>query len=117
MDKIRRGDYWFIGPRASDSAKYYDLVISHGYNGDLLYLAWEAAHKFGQKMIGPQVVSYRDGVVCGERADEAALFIDQKYSELFALLPQENRKKTLSVKMQEYYLLAEQRYGVSFIRM
>ena len=64
-NKIQRGDYWIVGAGAEKSAHYYDTVISHGYNGDLLYLAWDSAHKFGQRMVGENIASYRDGIVRG----------------------------------------------------
>ena len=117
MNRVYRGEYCFIGPRAEDSAKYYDIVISHGYDGDPLYLAWDAAHKFGQRMVGPNVASYRDGVICGERAEEAADFIDKKRAEIFASLPEQNRKKALREGMWGEYLYVEEHFGVTFKRM
>ena len=114
---ISRGAYNFIGPRADESAKYFDTVISHGYTGDLLYLAWESAHKFGQQMTGPRIASYRDGVAMGERALEAAEYIDGKREEIFSNLPQLNRSKLLKEAMSEHFRSAEQEYGVKFRKL
>ena len=117
MKEVKRDKFIFIGPRADESAKYYDIVISHGYDGDLVYVAWESAHKFGQRMTGPNVASYRDGVVFGEKARDAAIYIDQKREEVFSSLPVKNRKTALKEKMREHYIFAEEFYHVSFKMM
>ena len=114
MENVQRGEYTFIGPKAERSAGYYDIVISHGYDGDMLYLAWDAAHKFGQMVVGPGIVSYRDGIVLGERAQEAAAYIDEKRKEIYASLPEFNRSKLLWSQMLEHYLYAEEYFNVSF---
>ena len=112
--KIQRGDFWFIGDRAEKSAKYYDIVISHGYTGRLLYLAWDAAHKFCQRMVGENIASFHGGVVHGEQALEAAEYIDQKRDEIYASLPEFNRRRVLREMMFEHYLYAEMYYQVTF---
>ena len=116
-NKIQRGDYWIVGAGAEKSAHYYDTVVSHGYNGDLLYLAWDSAHKFGQRMVGENIASYRDGIVRGARALEAAVFIDQKRKEVYSSLPEFNRSKLLKILMQEHFQYAEEFYNVTFERM
>lgn len=115
--KIQRGDYWFIGNGAEASAHYYDIVISHGYDGDLLYLAWDSARKFGQRMLGENIASFRDGIVRGPLAHEAAVYIDQKRDEVYSSLPEFNRSKLLKILMQEHFQYAEEHYNVSFEKM
>ena len=113
-EKIQRGDYWFIGEGADKSAKYYDIVISHGYKGDLLYLAWDSAHKFGQRMVGENIASFRDGIVRGALAYEAAVYIDQKRQAVYSSLPEFNRSKLLKEQMLEHFWYAREFYNVSF---
>ena len=48
---VQRGIYTFEGPKASQSAHYYDIALYHGYSGDKNALALDAAHKFGAKLI------------------------------------------------------------------
>ena len=117
MEMVRRNGYTFIGSRAEESAQYFDSVLSHGYSGELLYLAWESAHKFSQRMIGMNVASYREGIVKGEKALKAAEFIDQKRKEIFDSLPEQNRSKLLKEAMVKQYEYAEQYYGVIFQTM
>lgn len=114
MEKVTRGDYCFIGPGAKDSAKFFDIAISNGYDGDLLYLAWESAHKFGQRMTGPDLASYRDGIVKGENALAAAEYVDLKRNELYDSLPKFNRSRLLKEEMKKVFLFAMEEYGVLF---
>lgn len=113
MEEYIRDGYTFIGPKAADSVKYYDLVISHGYSVDMHFLALDAAHKFGSKVIGHGgAYSLRGGWVEGENAEEAAEYIDAEWKKHYAACPEFNRSKLMREKMQTVYKEAEEKYGV-----
>ena len=112
MTQVTRDKYCFIGPRAEDSAHYYDIVISHGYEGDMDYLAWDAAHKFGMRMIGPNMASFRDGITIGERASAAAEFLDAEYSSAFASCEEYGRKSNMRDLMMVAYAKAKKMYDI-----
>ena len=116
-ESITRGEYTFVGSKAAFSANYYDYVVSHEHHGDLLYLAWEAAHKFGQRMIGENVASFRDGIVLGSNALDAAEAIDRKREDVYRSLPEFNRSKKLKSVMNEYYQFISIYYQVTIRKM
>ena len=111
-EKVFRDKYCFWGSRAEDSAHYYDLVISHGYAGDMDYLAWDAAHKFGMRMTAPSLASFRDGITMGENALTAAEFLDRERSVAFASCEEYGRKKRMQELMALKYDAARENYGV-----
>ena len=109
--EIRDG-YSFVGFRASDSVEYYDAVICRGYKGKKDYLAWDSAHKFGTRMFGNNIASFRNGITIGERALEAAEFIDTEYRIAYSSCEEYGRSKKMKMLMQEVYDRAKQLYGV-----
>ena len=112
MNIVKRDKYSFIGPKAEDAAKYYDTVISHGYNGDMIYLAWDAAHKFGMRMTSDKLASFRDGVAIGEGAILAAEFIDKEYKRIYQRSEKVGRSQKMKMLMVEVYKTVEKKYGV-----
>ena len=112
MNQVKRDEYCFLGPKAEESGKYYDAVLSHGYDGDMCYLAWDAAHKFGTKMVGNKIASFRNGITIGTEALAAAEFIDEEYQKAFASCEEFGRSKRMRELMRAVYALAEQRYAV-----
>lgn len=112
MDELLRGPYSFSGRKAADSAKYYDIVLSHGYDGDMTYLAWDSAHKFGSRVKGPGFVSYRHGLVFGDHAAEAAEFFDSEWTKAFEACPEEGRRTKMAVISNELKLATEEQYNV-----
>lgn len=110
--QVIRDKYCFSGSRAEDSAHYYDLVISHGYNGEMDYLAWDAAHKFGMRMTAPGLASFHDGITIGENALAAAEFLDRERSVAFASCEEFGRKKKMQELMASKYDVAREIYGV-----
>ena len=95
MNEVERGSYVFVGKKAEDSAYYYDLVLSRGYDGDLNWLAWDAAHKFGSRLVEKGAVSFQHGVIHGEKAREAAEYFDAKWQEAFDSCPETGRRSTM----------------------
>lgn len=112
MDEISRGPYSFSGRKAADSAKFYDIVMSHGYSGDMLYLAWEAASKFGSRVVGPGFVSYRHGLVFGDNAAEAAEYFDDEWKKAYDVCPEEGRRTKMCAFSNELKRATEKRYKV-----
>lgn len=115
MDTVIREKYCFIGSRAEDSAKYYDTVISHGYSGDMDYLAWEAAHKFGTRMTADGLASFRNGIAIGSNALTAVEFLDSEYSKAYDLCEENNRRKRMQDLMKIAYATAQNKYSVEII--
>ena len=112
MHSIMRGNYCFLGPKAEAAAEYYDIVMSHGYNGDLDHLAWDAAHKFGMQMTGPNIASFRDGIAIGERSSEAAEWLDAEYYTAFASCDVHGRKAKMREIMHCAYAKAKEDFLV-----
>lgn len=112
MKAIQRDQYTFIGRNVQASAEYYDIIISHGYNGNMLYLAWDAAHKFGNRMISKDVASFRDGVAIGQNAFSAAEFTDIEQIKAYSSGEKYGRKKRMKDFMTRIYAEAERRYDV-----
>lgn len=112
MNVIKRDQYCFMGSRALDSAKYYDTVLSHGYNGDMVFLAWEAAHKFGSRMFSDKLASFRNGVTIGEEALFAAEYIDEEYRKAYASCEEYGRSKKMKDLMSVVYAEAERTFKV-----
>ena len=112
MSTVTRDNYNFVGPRAEDSAKYYDTVISHGYEGDMIYLAWDSAHKFGTRMTAENMASFRSGVVIGNNALSVAEFLDLAYDRVYSLSEQEGRSKRVKSFMASMYDLVKNEFGI-----
>ena len=112
MNVETRDGYSFVGLRASDSVEYYDTVLRNGYNGNMNYLAWDSAHKFGTRMSGNNIASFRNGITVGERALEAAEFIDSEYRIAYSSCEEYGRSKKMKVLMQDAYDRAIQLYAV-----
>ena len=111
-EKVVRDKYSFWGSRAEDSAHYYDLVISYGYTGDMDYLAWDAAHKFGMRMTAPGIASFLNGITIGDNALHAAEFLDNERRIAFASCEEYGRKKKMQELMASKYDMAREIYGV-----
>ena len=113
MSAEERNAFFFTGLRAADSVKYYDTVLSHGSEGiNMLYLAWDAAHKFGSRMTGENIASFRNGIVRGIRALEAAEYIDNAYKIAYASCEEYGRSKKMRALMQEVYVQAYRKFNV-----
>ena len=112
MEQILRDKYCFTGLRSADSAHYFDLVMSHGYNGDMDYLAWDAAHKFGTRMTAPGIASFLNGITIGDDALAAAEFLDNERRIAFAACEEYGRKKKMQELMAVAYARAEEIYNV-----
>ncbi len=110
--RIQRGVYFFSGPKAEDSAYYYD-IISKRTSIDEIDKLWDAAHKFGSRLEGPDVASFRDGIILGKYALEAAEYIDGKRTEIFDSLPEFNRSKSMKERMVTQYCFIEEHFGVT----
>lgn len=117
MMEIIRDKYTFIGDKAEESVKYYDLVTSNNSDIEKDYIAWEAAHKFGQKMIGPGIASFRDGIVKGKNAVEVAEYLDNKWNSFIQRLPKQNRRKLIKEKMTEVINGLTEQYDVEIERL
>lgn len=112
MGVVKRDIFTFVGGKAEDAGKYYDIAFSHGGDIDFLYLAWDACHKFGCRLLGDNIASYRDGIVIGKNALPAAEFIDEQYTLFRNTLPERNRKTQLNAEMQKVFAEVINRYGV-----
>ena len=118
--EVKRGEYTFLGPKAEKSAHFYDVCMKmhEGVkeNDPMLYrkIVWESAHKFGARVIGHGFASTRDGVFYGEKALEAAEFVDKTRDELFDKLPEYNRSHTLRTAVAEVIRSAEVQFGVRY---
>ena len=112
MNIENRDDYSFIGMRANDSVKYYDTVVSNGYSGSKDYLAWDAAHKFGTRMTGIGVSSFRSGITIGAQSLAAAEYIDEEYRIAYSSCEEHGRSKKMKTIMQAVYARAKQLYDV-----
>ncbi len=113
MDTVTRGIYIFRGQKAEKSAEYYDIVLSHGYSGDMNWLAYDAAQKFGNRMIMKGVASFLHGTFHGERAEEASEYFDRSWKEAFDACPQEGRRKHMAEILNILLLETEKRYHVT----
>ena len=112
MGRIEHNQYIFDGPRANDSITYFDIVLSHGYNGDMDCLAWDSAHKFGVRVIGANLASFKYGLVYGEKALDAAIFIDEEYIKAYSSCEEVGRRKKMKLLMIEIYSSAKMKYQV-----
>ena len=112
MNTVMRDKFIFNGPRAEDSAQYYDTVISSGFNDDMIYLAWDSAHKFGTRMTSEGIASFKNGVVFGGNALLAAEFIDNEYSKVYASCEEFGRSKRMKQLMLVIYAMAKEKYHV-----
>ena len=111
--RINRDGYSFIGRKAENSAEYYDTVLKHGYDGNMDYLAWDAAHKFGSLMMGSDIASFSNGILKGKHAAEAAYYIEEGKTSFLNTLEKEGRKEKLRTFMREKINEAEQKYNIS----
>lgn len=112
-EPIMRDKYCFSGSRAQDSAHYYDIVMSHKYTGDMDYLAWDAAHKFGSRMTAPGLASFRNGITIGENALAAAEFLDAEYQTAYASCEEYGRRKRMQELMADVYERARAKFAIS----
>ena len=115
MGEVTRGSFVFSGRKAEESAHYFDIVLSRGYHGNLGRLAWDAAHKFGSRVMGSEFVSFRHGLIRGERACEAADFFDTKWAEAFANCPAEGRRASMRTYGRELLAETEGKFGVEIL--
>jgi len=95
MNETKCDSYIFIGPRAVDSARFYEVISSQSERHDKDYLAWDAAHKFGSGFIGPNCASFCHGLIYGEKAKEASQYYDQKWKEAFQKCPKMRRQSAM----------------------
>ncbi len=109
---VKRDGFIFKGHKAEDSAKFYDIVISHGYKGDKLTLARESAHKFGSDAICPGIASFRHGLKFGDKAEEAAAYFNSRWKKAFGECEQENRRAKMRVILHELLQVTETEFGV-----
>ena len=112
VEQIKRNQFCFIGPKAESSANYYDTVLSHGYSGDIVFLAWESAHKFGTRVISDNLASFKDGIAIGEDALTAAEYIDAEYQKAFMSCDEYGRGKKMKDIMNKIYDSAENQFAV-----
>ena len=112
MGEVTRGSFVFSGRKAEESAHYFDIVLSRGYHGNLGRLAWDAAHKFGSRVMGSEFVSFRHGLILGERACEAAEFFDTNWSEAFAKCPEAGKRALMRSFGRELLTETEDKFGV-----
>lgn len=112
MSEVTRTPFVFIGKKAEQSAKYYDTVLSHGYQGELIALAWEAAHKFGAQFMAAGVVSFRHGLIYGEKAREAADYYNEKWGTKFSNCPETGRRASMRSFSRELLKETENMFDV-----
>ena len=115
MEQHIRNKYQFTGPRAGDSVKYYDNVVSHRNDVSTLntdYLAWDAAHKFGTRVTAPDMASFRNGIVIGQNALAAAEFLDNEYRIAYNSCEIPGRSRKMKELMEIVYAVAEEKYDV-----
>ena len=114
--ELERDIYKFIGNNAEESVKYYDKVVSFdNISVDRDYIAWDAAHKFGSHVIGPGMASFRDGMVYGEKAVEAATFLDDMRGKIYGMLPEYNRGNIMRLLMPEIMDITRIKFDVTII--
>ncbi|MBP3210626.1 MAG: hypothetical protein J6M64_12095 [Oscillospiraceae bacterium] len=120
--EVKRDQYTFIGASAEKSAHFYDVCMKmhEGVkeNDPELYrkIAWESAHKFGSRAVTNGYASTSMGACKGERALEAAEFIDRREMEIYSSLPEFGRRKAMAEAMSNVVAEAEKTYGVKFSR-
>ena len=113
MAQVIRSKYTFIGNKAEDSAKYFDIILSHSPNGDASYLAWDAAHKFGTRVICEDFVSFRFGIIRGKNAQQAAEAFDECWAIAFSSCPEVGRRKIMKFSSNQLKATIEKDYSVS----
>ena len=120
--EVKRDQYTFIGAIAEKSARFYDtcMKMHEGVkeNDPELYrkIVWESAHKFGSRAVTIGYASTSGGACEGERALEAAEFIDRREMEIYSSLPEFGRRKAMMEAMSIVVAEAEKTYGVKFSR-
>ena len=112
MAEVTRVPYIFCGPKAEKAAGYYDVVVSHGFDGDMEYLVWDAAHKFGARVVGPGFASYHHGMIIGNRAKEAAEYFDNKWDDAFQKCQEVGRRKIMREVADKLKCAVEKEYEV-----
>ena len=110
MPEVHRPPFVFSSEKA---AQFYDIVLSHGYDGDLTDLAWTAAHKFGATVTSSECVSFRHGLIRGKRAEEAAAFFNEQWKRAFAECPEYGRRAAMARVSHELVRQTEEQYGVT----
>lgn len=116
MNEIMRGKYCFSGPKAEQSVKYFDTVLSRGYRGDMDWLAWDAAHKFCTSLMFDGAFAFGDGLIYGERGEEAFEYIREEYRKAYEVCEEFGRRKKMISKKAEIYCRAEELFGVKIRR-
>lgn len=95
-DDKRRGRFLFSNTKA---AHFYACLKKNNPYDDEEFCAWYAAHKFGAKVTAPRFASFRDGVVKGERASEAAEYLtshrDASFNEVSVMFDVEIKEMQL----------------------
>ena len=117
MSVMKRDIYSFHGPKAEDSVKYFDSVIAQGYNGDMLYLAWDAAHKFGSRMTSDNITSFRWGIVIGDNSLKAAEFLDSEYEAAYKSCEEFGRKEKMKSILGALCASVKTEYSVDITMM
>ena len=112
MNIAKRDKYTFIGTKAEDSAKYYDIVTSRGYTGNMDYLAWDSANKFGTRMTSIGIASFRDGITIGENALLAANLLDEERNKAWATCEEFGRRQRMNELMAKAYEIAKDIFSV-----
>ena len=112
MSIIEHDQYIFEGDKAGDSVKYFDTVISYGYKENMDYLAWDAAHKFGVRVTTANMESFDCGLVYGENALDAAVYIELEHKKAYGSCEEFGRSKKMKRLMSEIYSAVELKYQV-----
>ena len=115
MNIVRFEEYCFVGDKAVDSVEYFKAVISHGYDGDKVALAWDAAHKFGNKMTTENIASFYDGIVVGENALVASEYIDKERDSAYNSCEKFGRSKRMKELMLAIYDKTKEMYNVQIV--
>ena len=114
---IRFG-YTFDSEKA---VKFFDIVMRNKGTAkseeELLWLAWYSAHKFGSRMTSANLASCGDGIFRGERALEAAEFVDREVQSFKERCPQHLRSIHVAEFESVTYPEAEAMFNVSFERI
>ena len=109
---ILREKYAFSGDEADKSIEYFDTVMSQGYDGDHDELAFDAAHKFGSKLVFDDAASFRFGLFIGKRSREAARYFDGIWKEEFRETSEYGRKEHMTRVTGFLLQRTEKKYGV-----
>ncbi len=116
MSEVKRGNYTFSSER---SAQFYDIVT--GRNGvpeselENLKLVWYSAHKFGDYAYNDSVCTCTDGCFFGDRAREAAEFVDNEIQAFKARAPVYMRSHHVAEFKSNIFPEVEKMFGVKYV--